>query len=333
MKKILIIHTGGTFGMVPLKPSQALAPDLVQKNILSLVPELRQIADIDFEVAFNLDSANIQPRHWLQLAQMVAAHVDEYDGFVVIHGTDSMAYSATALSFMLRNLPRPVIFTGSQRPLAEIRSDARSNLINAVELATYPIPEVSIFFGTELLRGNRAVKISSTDYGAFISPNFPPLATVGLEIRLSDQQLKPHGKFALQTTFSDAVIAVRFFPGLCAEYLEYLVNTSLRAVVIEGLGMGNVAVMEGSLLPLIQRLTAAGKLVVINSQSTYGWVDLDRYENGKRLAEAGAVGSGDMTTEATIVKLMHLAGNGAASREELAQRLPVPIAGEITPRE
>ena len=332
MKKILIIHTGGTFGMVPLKPAPTLAPNQVQANITQFVPELRQIAEIDFRALFNLDSANITPTHWQQLATLIFDELPNYDGFVVIHGTDSMIYTAAALSYMLRNLPKPVVLTGSQRPLAEIRSDARMNLINAAELATRDIPEVSIFFGTELLRGNRSAKVSGIDYGAFVSPNYPPLADVGLEITLHDNCLRPSGKPELLTAISDEVLAMPFFPGLHPEYLRWMIDSPLKAIVVQALGLGNVATQEKSLVPLVQSLSDAGKLVVIASQSRHGFVDLQRYQNGKLIAEAGAVGAQDMTMEAVIVKLMHLLGTHPNALETVKKLLHEPIAGEVDPQ-
>ena len=332
MKKILILHTGGTFGMVKIKPSEILAPNQMQERITAHVPELERVAKIDFQALFNLDSANVQPRHWQELATTIHENMDHYDGFVVIHGTDALAYSAAALSFMLQNLPRPVILTGSQRPLAEIRTDARSNLINAVELATYPIPEVCIFFGTRLFRGNRAVKTSTIDYGAFESPNYPPLAEVGLDVRLAnDLLLTPGDALQLRTAISDRVVMLSFFPGLPPDNLRCLFETPVQAIVIRGLGLGNLAVQEKSFVPLIEELTNAGKLVVITSQSYHGRVDLSRYENTQLIEAAGALDAGDMTTEATIVKLMHLLGQYPEDIPEVRRQFPLPIAGEITP--
>lgn len=331
MKKILIIHTGGTFGMVPQKPSRTLAPGQVQEQITRNVPELEQIANIDFHAAFNMDSADMEPVHWQTLARLIFEKLPEYDGFVIIHGTDSMIYTAAALSFMLKNLHKPVILTGSQRPISEIRSDARMNLINAVELATYDIPEVCICFGVELFRGNRAIKESSTDYGAFLSPNFLPLAEVGLEIYIDEHLLlKPSGAVELRPEMSRDVLAIPFFPGQRPEYLDWLLESPVKAIVIEALGLGNVAVRDPSLVNMIEKLTAADNLVVITSQSRHGWVDLSRYENGKRIAAVGAIGAYDMTIEATIVKLMHLLGTNQDGVSAVREQLLTPIAGEIT---
>jgi len=319
--------------MVPMPLSLVLVPDQVAAHILTHVPELEKLARIDFQCAFNLDSADIQIPHWQQLARIVADHLDAYDGFVIIHGTDSMVYTAAALSFMLRQLPKPVILTGSQRPLAEIRSDARMNLINSVELATYPIPEVAIFFGTRLYRGNRTVKYSSIHYNAFESPNFPPLAEVGIDIRVYDRHLQRKGEFELREAFCDQVLAIRFFPGLRPDYLQFLTDLPVKAVVLEALGLGNVAVKAQSLVPLVRALREAGKWVVVTSQSRHGGVDLSRYENGVMLQQAGALGAGDMTTEATIVKLMHLLGQKDYDVQQIPEMLHKSLAGEISSKE
>lgn len=330
MKKLLLLHTGGTFGMVPLSPEQTLVPAQIQEHITRYVPEIQKIADIDFQVIFNMDSADMQPEHWIKLATTIHDSMDQYDGFVIIHGTDSMAFTASALSFMLQNLKKPVILTGSQRPLAEIRTDARTNLINSVELATHPIPEVSIFFGTKLLRGNRSVKISSTGFQAFESPNFPPLAEVGLDISFNNNHLQPQGEFRFYPELSDEVIEVRYFPGMRADVLRLLHTDSVKAVVINALGMGNVAIEKSGFLREIKQLVDLGKIVVITSQCLYGRVDLTRYQNGKRLAEVGAISAGDMTTEATIVKLMHLLGVYGDNPEKIEEKVSTPLAGELS---
>ncbi len=330
-KSIRVIHTGGTFGMIPQHPRPTLAPRQVQQQITTYVPELAQIADIDFKVMFNIDSANMQPHHWQVLADDIHSHYDSFDGFVIIHGTDSMVYTANALSLMLRGLNKPIILTGSQRPLAEIRNDARSNLINAVELASYPIPEVCIFFGTHLLRGNRSIKSSTTGFGAFRSPNYPALAEVGVDINLNRDDMLPGGnQIQLQTAISPSVMVFRFFPGLQPDYLGALTNSPARAIIIEGLGMGNVNIDEASLCPVVQELTAAGKLVVISSQSRHGEVDLNRYENGRQIGQSGAIGNGDMTTETSIVKLMWLLGRHSDNLDAVRSNFLTPVAGEVS---
>lgn len=330
MKRILMMHTGGTLAMMPEKPKKTLQKSDIAERITRHVPELREIAEMDYEMLFNMDSSNMQIENWQQIAGEIAVKMDDYDGFVITHGTDAMVYTAAALSFMLQNLPKPVILTGSQRPLAEIRSDARTNIINAVDFATFGIPEVCIFFGTHLYRGNRAVKISNMQFDAFQSPNFPPIAEVGTEVVLSDHFLKPAAAFALREKMSDEVLAVRFFPGLNPQYLNWLIENPAKAVVIQALGYGNVSVEKKSLLDLVSQITAAGKLVVITSQSLHARVDLLQYENGYLIKEAGAIGAGDMTVDATIVKLMHLLGYYSNDLQKVRELLRRPIAGEIS---
>ncbi len=331
MKRILLIHTGGTFGMMPMEPYRTLAPADIQKNILTYLPEIEKIANIDFEVAFNIDSANIQIHHWQTLAQIIYENYAEYDGFVIIHGTDAMVYTANALSFILQGLAKPVILTGSQRPLAQIRSDARSNLVNSLELATFDIPEVAIFFGTQLYRGNRTVKISSTHYEAFSSPNYPRLAEVGLDISISKNILTPGPSLKFYDNFDNRVLCIRFHPGLNIEFLESILATSIRAVVIEALGVGNLATEENSLIPWFEKMKKAGKLVVISSQSPYGRVDLNLYKGGEMIQKAGGISAYDMTPTATVVKLMWLLGQYKDDLRKVTESLLNPLAGEVTP--
>ncbi|MBN2367134.1 MAG: asparaginase [Calditrichaeota bacterium] len=330
MKKICLIHTGGTFGMMPAEPTHVLAPADIRNLITGYLPEIEKIAQVDFEVAFNLDSANIQPHHWQLLGNIIQKNYSNYDGFVIIHGTDAMVYTACALSFMLQGLNKPVILTGSQRPLALIRSDARSNLINSIELATHDIPEVAIFFGTYLFRGNRAVKISSTSYEAFASPNYPELAEVGLDILLSDYILSGGDKLIFHDRFKNSVFSFRFFPGLNPDFLDFIIHSSLEAVVVEALGVGNLAILENSIIPWIESMTKAGKIVVICSQSAYGYIDLELYECGRKISDAGGIPAADMTPTAAIVKLMYLLGTYPQQPDEIRNNFLKPIAGEIS---
>ena len=316
--------------MVPMSPSSVLAPEKIASHVLQYVPELTRIADVEFAFIFNLDSAEIEIPHWITLGETIVANMEQFDGFVIIHGTDSMVYTATALSFMLRNLPKPVILTGSQRPLAMIRTDARMNLINAVELATYPIPEVSICFDNKLLRGNRTIKYSSTDYDAFRSPNYPPLATVGIDIHIENTHLTPDGSFEFLPQFQNDLLVLRFVPGLSVRFLETLLHHPPRAIFIEALGLGNVPIQNNAFLTWVENLISQDVLVLVGSQSPHGGVDLSRYQNGMELKKAGAIGCGDMTTEAAIVKTMHLLGLGLHSRETFSRAFLKPIAGEIS---
>jgi L-asparaginase len=331
MKRILLLHTGGTFGMMPIKPSQTLAPSDIRNRIFANVPEIRNIADIDFKIAFNIDSADMQIHHWKKLADIIHNKYHHYDGFVIIHGTDSMVYTACALSFIFRNLNKPIILTGSQRPLAQIRTDARTNLINSLELATQGIPEVAIFFDTHLYRGNRTIKISSTHYDAFDSPNFPPLAEVGLDISLSHNHLSKGKELVYSDKFDSRVFCFQFNPGLNPAFLESLIDSPIRAVIIKALGTGNLAIRENSFIPWIEKMAAAGKYVVLSSQSPYGRIDLNLYENGKQVLEAGGLSSGDMTTPATVVKLMFLLAQLGENEDAVKSGLLKSLAGEVTP--
>jgi L-asparaginase len=330
MKNIQLIYTGGTFGMLPVEPSKTLKPSTIQNNLLNYLPDIKKIANIDLKIAFNLDSSNIQLYHWQELAQIIVNNYYQFDGFVIIHGTDAMVYTASALSFILQNLSKPIILTGSQRSLAEIRSDARSNLINSLELATYKIPEVCICFGNYLFRGNRAIKISNTHYNAFASPNYPALAEVGLDITISNQILVTEKKFQYKTDLSDSVFCFRFHPGLSPLNLKQLLKSSIKSVVIEALGSGNLACQENSLIPWIKEMNNVGKIIAVNSQSDYGKINLTSYESGVMAADAGALSCGDMTTTATIVKLMYLMGNYTDEILKIKDMFTNSLAGEIT---
>lgn len=316
--------------MMPEKPKRILKEEDFAKMITRYVPELSEIAEVDFEMIFNMDSSNIQIENWQQIAGGIANKMNDYDGFVITHGTDAMVYTASALSFMLQNLPKPVILTGSQRPLTEIRTDAKNNIINAVDFATCNIPEVCIFFGTHLYRGNRTIKISNMQFNAFRSPNFPSLAEVGSEVILHENFLHPQQPFESKPKMSDQVLVVRFFPGLNPQYIEPLIESPAKAIILQALGYGNVAVQKKSLIDFVSKNTAAGKLVVITSQSLQAKVDLLQYENGYLIKEAGAIGAGDMTVEATTVKLMHLLGYYPDDLEKVRDLLLKPLAGEIS---
>jgi L-asparaginase len=330
-KRVLILHTGGTLGMAPRHPDRALAPSQFGSTLLRHVPQLRQLAAIRTRVLYNLDSSDMSPRHWKRIAVVVARALEDHDGVVVTHGTDTMAYTASALSYLLRNLPRPVVLTGAQRTLAEPHSDARGNLVGAVDLAMRDIPEVSIYFHGVLLRGNRSTKTSSFAYGAFSSPNFSPLAEVGTDVRLVARPLRPARRLRLVGDFDGRVAVVRLVPGRVAPALDALADTEIRAVLLEAFGVGNIPVEDGAVARALHRLTKAGKIVAVGSQAAHGGVDLMRYAGGRLARECGAIGTGDMTLEAAAVKLMYLLGTVEDPRE-IKRRLMVPIAGELTVR-
>ncbi|CUT01906.1 asparaginase [Candidatus Chrysopegis kryptomonas] len=331
MKRILLIHTGGTFGMA-LKDG-TLAPSSFIQRIIEFVPEVKQIAEIESHIVANIDSSNIGIEHWLKIADVIVQNYDDFDGFVITHGTDTMTYTASALSFILDGLSKPVILTGSQRPLSEIRTDARNNLINSVELATYPIPEVCIFFNNKLFRGNRTKKIDIWGFDAFDSPNYPPLAEVGVEVKVYEKNFLKRKNFKLNVSknFSNEVFCVKIFPSVKVDFLMSLLELDIKGFVIEAFGSGNLPnIEERSLIPFVQKASEMGKIVAISTQAVYGKVDLTLYQCGKDALDAGALSCKDMTTETAIVKLMFLLAkygdNVALIREEFYK----PIAGEIS---
>ncbi len=305
-----------------------LRPGDLTKELFRYIPEAQALADIEVRVLYNMDSSNVQISNWQLLAAEIERELDRYDGFVIIHGTDTMVYTASALSFMLTNLPKPVILTGAQRPISAIRTDAKSNLIGALELATYDVPEVGIYFDHRLFRGNRARKLSIDDFDAFASPNFPVLAQVGLNIELrSDLLRRPSGLFRVNREFSDQVLVLRILPGMAPDLLDPLLDGPARAIVLEAFGAGNVPIAENSLIPFIERAVGKGKIVALASQSPSGAVDLSLYECGSRAASAGAISCADMTVEAAAVKLMFLLGQ-FDSRDKVLRNYPLPLAGE-----
>jgi L-asparaginase len=326
--RVLILHTGGTLGMRPRDPDRALAPDEFSSAVLEHVPEIESLAQIEARVLFNLDSSDVTPEHWMELARAIHGARGQFQGVVVTHGTDAMAYTAAALSYVLRDLPFPVILTGSQRPLADVHTDGRANLVGAVDLALRPLPEVGIYFDGVLLRGNRSVKYSTFAFGAFRSPNFAPLAEIGTEVKMGAPPLAPGGAFRMEGSFDPGVAVVWLHPG-GDPLLPRLVNADLKAVLLAAPGFGNLPVVDQSVAHAIRCLVDEGVVVAIGSQSRNGGVDLDRYAGGRLAHDQGAMGIGDMTLEAAMVKLMYLAGS-VASPDEIRDGLAIPIAGEIS---
>ena len=329
MKRIMVIHTGGTFGMMPMKPSEVLAPGNLQDKIMSLVPEITQIADIHVKVMFNQDSSDFSALQWEELSGFIYENLDAYDGFVVIHGTDTMVYTAAALSFSLLNLNKPVILTGAQRPLSKLRSDARLNLIDAVELATMDIPEVLIVFGQRILRGNRARKLSINHYRAFHSPNFPYLGEIGVGIQIDQSRiLKPNDQPSFLKGFNSDVAVISIQPGIHPQHFESLLQTPVNIFILQAFGAGNLPCAEINWVPFIQKATELGKLVFIGSHSMSGSVNLEQYASAKQAGEAGAHGIGAMTVEAAYVKLQKISAL-TQDKTEILQKFNEDWAGEL----
>lgn len=311
--RLLLIHTGGTLMMRGGDPTP-LAPDVYTRDLVAELPVLRKVADeIETRILYNFDSADLQPHHWIELGRTIHGELEQYDGFVIVHGTDTMAYTASALAFLLPGLDRPVILTGAQKPLTDVRTDARTNLVDACHLATTGVPEVGIAFHSELLRGCRSTKLDAWGMKAFGSPACPPLAELGLGLHLAPHVLSPRRSAPFDDRIERRVVALRTFPGLDPKLLSCALASGVRGVVIEAFGAGNVPRLENSLVPVLEAAVAADVPVVIASQATRAAVDLTRYQGGAAAARAGAIGAGDMTTEAALTKLMLAIGRAEGS--------------------
>jgi L-asparaginase len=340
-KSVLVIHTGGTLGMAtPAGTRLELAPTAHLERLLARVPELSEIADIELIAPWNEDSSDLGPDHWQRLARLCVERggvgaAGGFDGIVVIHGTDTMAYAASALAFLLRGLDRPVVFTGSQRPLEAWRTDARANLAAAVECATRPLPEVLIVFGDVVLRGCRATKHDAHDYQAFSTPNAPPLGRIGVGLDLDLARVRlPQERFRLELDLAPEVIALTVFPGFDPAGARPVLAAAaqagrLRAVIVRAFGVGNVPSHgDKSLVPLVRDLAAMGVAVVVTSQCHRARTDLRLYEGGRALLDAGACEAHDMTFEATLCKTMWALGH--ARQASVAQWFQRDVAGEVT---
>ncbi len=302
--RILLIHTGGTLMMRSGKADEPLVIDDYARDLIAEIPVLAKIADIDTRILWQIDSSEMQPERWIELARTVHAALPHYDGVVVVHGTDTMAYTASALAFLLPKLDRPVILTGSQRPLDRIRSDARQNLIDAFQLATEPIPEVGLAFASQLLRGCRATKVDAWGLDAFASPMCAPLAELGIDVDIGDHVLERRTPDPFDDRLEPSVLTVRLFPGLEPNLLRGALDSGVRGLVLQTFGAGNVPTMDRSIVPVIEKATRMDVPVVIVSQCYRAHVDLSRYSGGTAALGAGAIGAGDMTDEAALTKLM-----------------------------
>jgi L-asparaginase len=330
MKNVLIIHTGGTFGMTPADPEQTLEPGNIEKSLDQYVSNIHELANISIEIPFNLDSSNIGPVEWKLIYNIINDAMNDFDGFVIIHGTDTIVYTAAALSYLFLKLEKPIILTGSQRPLSALRTDARGNLINAIELSTYNIPEVSICFGNKLFRGNRAKKTSIESFQSFESPNYPPLATIGLNVNISEHFfLEKKENLELTPKFNKGIHSLKIYPGLDPNpYLKIIENSSI-GIIIEGLGAGNLPALTNEWLYFISGLRKNDKLVFMASQSSHGTVDLKLYTCGRQAESAGVISLKDMTVEAALVKLMLLSAN-FKDQKKVEILMQKPLAGEVS---
>lgn len=334
MKKVLIIYTGGTIGMT--RTDNGYAPESGRfRAALNAIPDLHapEMPQWDFmELSPLLDSSNMTVHEWNRIAELVAEQYAFYDGFVILHGTDTMAYTASALSFMLEGLDKPVVLTGSQIPMCEIRSDGRDNLITALLIAGEGIVrEVSLYFGGKLLRGNRATKYSADGLIAFVSPNYPCLAEAGITIRYNEAALLPRQESGLKLQKLDSIPigVIKVFPGIQFSLFESIMTEKLRGIVIETFGAGNIPGDGNALLPIIRKAFHNGTVLTVCSQCPQGAVSLGTYETSSALKRAGAVSGLDMTTEAAVAKLYYLFSCGY-DKETVKQQMEQALRGEIT---
>jgi L-asparaginase len=336
--KVMIIYTGGTFGMT--YDTRGVLVPFDFSLILSQLPTLRNLFLELTVISFNnpIDSSNIQPAHWQMIGTIIYDNYESQDGFVVLHGTDTMAFTASAVSFMLSGLSKPVIFTGAQLPISEPRSDARENLITSLEIASARnengaalVPEVCIYFDYELLRGNRAKKVESMHFDAFESENYPSLATAGVKIDYNHAVIhQPEKGISLNliSKFDTNISILKLFPGISEATVEAILTTpGLKALVLETFGSGN-APSSPWFINKLKKAIDSGLLVLNISQCPGGMVVQGKYETSKALAEIGVVSGADMTLEAAVTKLMVFLGEYGI--EKTRQLIVQSIAGELT---
>lgn len=335
---VLVIYTGGTIGMTKDLATGALVP-FDFGNIYEQMPVLRnfdyKIDFISFETL--IDSSNMKPSFWIRLAQIIEEQYEHYDGFVVLHGSDTMAYTASALSFMLENLNKPVIFTGSQLPMGVIRTDGRENFLNAIEIAAAKednqaiVPEVAIYFENQLMRGNRTTKFNAERFNAFVSGNYPLLAEVGVHVRFNTSNiLKPNfKKLKVHTNLDFNVTILKLFPGISENIVRStLTIPGLKALILETFGSGNAPTDEW-FLGCLEEAISAGLVIYNVTQCKSGSVELGKYATSLSLERIGVIGGFDITTESALSKLMYLIGEGYA-KERVIELLQTPIRGEMT---
>lgn len=337
---VLLIYTGGTIGMIE-NPETGALENFNFDQLLQHVPELKRFNYRISTYQFNppIDSSDMEPKYWAKLVKIIHYNYDNFDGFVILHGTDTMSYTASALSFMLENLSKPVILTGSQLPIGTLRTDGKENLITSIEIAAAKdengnamVPEVCIFFENHLMRGNRTTKINAENFNAFRSFNYPALATAGIHIKYEphlirkvdpSKPLKPH------YLFDANVVILTLFPGIQEEIVESVLHVkALKAIVLKTFGSGNAPQKEW-LVRLLREANERGIIVVNITQCASGAVEMERYETGLHLLQAGVISGYDSTPECAVTKLMFLLGHGYSARE-IRYLMNTCLVGEIS---
>ncbi len=338
--RILIVYTGGTIGMIEDPETKTLKPF----NFDHLIENVPKIKMLDYEIdniqfVEPIDSSDMNVAHWKEIAHSIADNYDKYDGFVVLHGTDTMAYTASALSFMLENLDKPVIITGSQLPIGEVRTDGEENLITALQIAadrTAPgcptVREVAILFENYLWRGNRSTKQSADNFNAFKSNNYPALAKIGLGIYFDRDALRkdpPRGPLRPYYGMDSRVMSIDLFPGINPTVLTHLLATpDIKGIVLRTFGAGN-APTQPWFVDAIKKAIDRGLIILNVTQCVNGSVHANRYQGSDTLTAMGVISGHDITFEAAITKMMFLFGSGH-SREDVRRLLSEPLAGEMT---
>ena len=336
--KVLLIYTGGTIGMIEDTDTGSLRP-FDFNHLFNQVPELKRFnIDIDC-VSFEkpIDSSNMSPKEWIKMADIIEANYSKFDGFVILHGSDTMAFSASALSFMLENLAKPVIFTGSQLPMGKIRTDGKENLITAIEIAAAKdngkpiVPEVAIYFEYSLYRGNRTHKFNAEHFQAFRSANYPELAEAGVHIKYNNTAILKvsDNKLVVHKKLDNNIAILKIFPGINTEVVSSIVNIpGLKALIIETFGAGN-APLNPQMFNILKNAISKGIIILNVTQCNSGSVDQGRYETSSAFNQIGVIGGKDITTEAAVAKLMYLIGQDLAN-DDIKKLLSISLRGEIT---
>ena len=338
--KILIIYTGGTIGMIENPETHTLQPFNFD-HLMDNVPKIKKLDYVidNFQFEPPIDSSNMDPMHWRNIALTIEEHYDRYDGFVVLHGTDTMAFTASALSFMLKNLCKPVIITGSQLPIGEVRTDGDENLIAAVQIAVAidekkdpRVQEVAILFGGYLWRGNRATKMSADNFNAFKSFNYPELAEIGIDIEYNTPYLwheKEPKPLEVCTDMDPNVMFLELNPGMTEQTFDYLLHTpGIKGIVLKTYGAGN-SPSHPWFIKRIREAVDRGVVIVNVTQCVNGGVNCNLYETGNSLTAAGVISGHDITSEAAITKLMFLFGQGLTPAK-VKERMAENLCGEVT---